>query len=174
MTTPENATLADFTSTALIIPNLHTTRSAEVMQELNDVLRNENPTISEHLFRNLSVLNHELLTGLFLDFGAVFPKVIVPQLQQPRFALGRSTEPLPWRAKWLPPLRLIFLVLGPSAVDAAYQQLVAALSRLEKNAIRLESLRNASGAEEMLALLEYLPIKANTKPGAVPTGSAVR
>ena len=168
MTPLENNTLADFTSTALIIPSLHTARSAEVMQELSDVLHSENPTIPEHLFHNLSALNHELLTGLFLDFGAAFPKVIVPQLQRPRFALGRSAEPLPWRAKRLPPVQLVFLAVGSSAGDVAYQQLVAALTRLGKNSIRLESLRNAPSAEAMLAVLEYLPIRDESKRG---TGS---
>jgi hypothetical protein len=99
MTALENYTLADFTSTALIIPKLHTTRPAEVMQELGDVLHRENEAIPVHLLGNLSALNHELLTSLSLDFGAVFPKVVVPQLQRPRFALGRRAEPLPWRSQ---------------------------------------------------------------------------
>jgi mannitol/fructose-specific phosphotransferase system IIA component (Ntr-type) len=151
-------TLADYTSTALIVPQLHSRATAAVMQELNDVLHRVEAIVSDHLFPGLAALNRELLTSMDLDFGAAFPQLLVPSLQRPRFVVGRATEPLPWRASFYPPIEFVFLVVEPSRTDLEYKQLMAALHRLGNDRLRLDDLRRAHSGEEMLAVLAQCPI----------------
>lgn len=158
-------TLADYTSTALIVPQLHSKATATVMQELNGVLHRAEAIVPDHLFSSLVALNRELLTSMSLEFGAAFPQVPVPGLQRPRFAVGRATEPLPWRASFYPPIELVFLVVEPSKSDLEYRQLVAALRRLAADRLRLDELRGARVAEEMLAVLEQVPIQSVEQAG---------
>ena len=157
-------TLADYTSAALIIPQLHSRATATVMQELNDVLHRVEAIVPGHLFSSLAALNRELLTSMSLDFGAAFPQVRVPGLQRPRFAVGRAIEPLPWRASFYPPIELVFLVVEPSKSDLEYKQLIAALHRLAGDRLRLDQLRRARAAEEMLAVLAQWPLTSESPP----------
>jgi mannitol/fructose-specific phosphotransferase system IIA component (Ntr-type) len=151
-------TLADYTSVALIIPQFHDCIASAVMRDLTEALRHEDAAVPDHPLQNLAALNQELLTGLSLDFGAAFPKLRVSGLKGPRFALGRSTEPLPWRATWLPPIQLVFLVVESPNYDTEQRQLRATLLRLGKHRLRIDQLLNARDVKEMLAVLDHFPV----------------
>lgn len=151
-------TLADFTSAALMLPKLQGRSMSEVMRELSQALHLENGSVPDPFNPGLKALNRELLTSRALDFGAVLPQVPLPGLHRPFFALGRTAEPLPWRASFYPPIELVFLVVEPAKNDWQLRQLAEALAHLAKDRLRLDDLRRARNAEEMLAVLEQVLI----------------
>jgi len=145
--------LADYTSAALIIPRLHEETMHGIMNQLCQVLQQTDGLMQEVLSDSLQALNRELLTGRALDFGACFPSVQVRGLQRPRFALGRTAEPLAWRAKFYPPIEFVFLLVGPDPSTKESQRLAATLSWLGRDRLHLNELGAAHSAEEMQATL---------------------
>jgi len=165
-------TLADFTSAALMLPKLLGRSMSEVMRELSQSLHQENGSKPDIQYPALKALNCELLTSTMLDLGAAFPHVSMASLSQSRFALGRSGEPLPWRAPALRPLDLVFLILEPVKADVESRQLVSTLHNLGKSCSRLDDLRHAATAEEMLAVLAQIPLVTVSELASLPLISA--
>jgi mannitol/fructose-specific phosphotransferase system IIA component (Ntr-type) len=145
--------LADYTTTALIIPRLQGEALPDIMNQLCQVLHQADGMIQEGLFDSLEALNRELLTGMALDFGACFPTVHIRGLQRPCFALGRTAGPLPWRARFYPPIEFVFLVVAPDPSTKESQQLAATLSWLGRDRLHLNELGAGHTAEEMQAAL---------------------
>jgi mannitol/fructose-specific phosphotransferase system IIA component (Ntr-type) len=145
--------LADYTSAALIILRLQGKSMPGIMKELCQLLPQTDAVMPGLLFESLKALNRELLTGTALDFGACFPTVRVRGLQRPRFALGRAAKPMPWRAKFYPPIEFVFLVVGPDPGTKESQQLAATLSWLGRDRLHLNELGAAHSAEEMQTAL---------------------
>ncbi len=157
--------LADYTKPALIIPQLQGHSMTAVMQELTRVLYTQEG-MPDQLAASLESLNCELLTSLSLDFGAVIPHVSVWGWRSPRFALGRAPAQLPWRAGWLPPVDMVFLVVEPSQNQEECKHLRVALTGLGKDRLRLDMLRGARNAEEMWAALKAIPVEP-TRQGSL-------
>ena len=146
-------TLADFTSSALILPELRGRSMVEAMGELSQLLRQEDGSMSNLLHPAVKALNRELLTSTALDAGATFPEVRLPDAIRPRFAVGRAIASLLWRAANFPPLEVIFLVVQPASVDATGKALTAQLKRFGTDKQRVARLREACDAREMLEVL---------------------
>lgn len=172
MNLPKLRTLSDYTKPELIIPQLATRTTTSVMQELTTVLHREDGSAPDQRSSSTTALIRELLTGMALDFGAAFPHVRGAALSRPRFALGRSSEPLLWRASGFAPTDLVFLILEPSKTDPEFEQLVTTLHGLGKDRARLDGLRRAASAEEMLAVLAQIPLVAISELVRVPPATA--
>jgi mannitol/fructose-specific phosphotransferase system IIA component (Ntr-type) len=160
MNTQKPLTLADYTKPELIIPQLTTRATNSVMEELTEALHCQDGSVPHpHLFSSsLAALNLELLTSTVLNLGAAFPEVRVAALSRPRFALGRSSEPLPWLAPAFQPVDLVFLTLEPLQANVEVGRLVGTLQDLGRNRLRLDDLRRAATAEEMLVVLAQIPL----------------
>jgi len=150
--------LADYTSTALIIPRLQGEAMPDIMNQLCQVLHQTDGLRQEVLFDSLKALNRELLTGMALDFGACFPTVHVQGLQRPCFALGRTAGPLAWRARFCPPIEFVFLAVAPDPSTKESQQLAATLRWLGRDCLYLNELGGSRTAEQMHAALARFPI----------------
>jgi len=145
-------TLADFTSANLILPELGEHSTSGVVNELNQRLQ-MNEGLPEHLFATTAAVNRELLAGGKLDGGMVLAQVRSATLPHTRFALGRALEPLPWRGARLNPLNFVALVVEPSANPGEYERVVEVLNTLAQHTEALKLMREATGAEEILAIL---------------------
>lgn len=156
-------TLADYTKPGLIVPQLTTRTISSVMQELTTVLHQDDASVPDGCSSCAAVLIRELLAGSALEFGAAFPQVRVTALSRPHFALGRSGEPLPWRASGFIPTDMVFLILEPAIPDMEFERLVTTLHGLGKDRARLDSLRHAASPEGMLAVLAQIPLVAVTE-----------
>lgn len=143
-----------------MLPKFQTRSMPEVMRELSQALQLENGSMPDMHYPALKALNCELLTSMMLDLGAAFPQVSVASLSRPRFVLGRSAEPLSWRASGFRPLDLVFLILEPAKLDLEFRQLASTLHSLGKNGSRLDDLRRAATGGEMLAVLAQVPLVA--------------
>jgi mannitol/fructose-specific phosphotransferase system IIA component (Ntr-type) len=144
--------LANFTSPQLIVPELQARTTTGVVDELNQVLL-FHEGLPEHLFAKPAAINRELLTSMKLDGGLVIAQVRLSKLPHTRFALGRTKEPLPWRASNLKPINFVALVVEPSSKPVEYQRVVQALNTLAHHTEALRLMRESSSAEEMLAIL---------------------
>lgn len=165
-------TLADFTSAALMLPKLRGCSMAEVIHELSQALHQENGSIPDVLYPGLNALNCELLTSMVLDLGAAFPHVSVATLSRSRFALGRAGELFSWRALAFRQIDLVFLILDPLKADVESSQLVSTLHNLGENRSRLDDLRSATTAEEMLVVLAQVPLVAVSELPVLPIVTA--
>jgi mannitol/fructose-specific phosphotransferase system IIA component (Ntr-type) len=145
-------TLADFTSANLILPKLYERTTTGVINELNQRLQ-MHEGLPEHLFATTAAINHELLASMKLDGGMVLAQVRSATLPHTRFALGRAAETLRWRGSRLPPISFVALIVKPSAKLGEYERVVEVLNALAQHAEALKLMREATSAEEMLAIL---------------------
>jgi len=145
-------TLADFTSVNLILTELHERTTSGVTNELNQVLQ-MHEGLPEHLFATTATINHEVLGSIKLNGGIVIAQVRSTMLPMTRFALGRAREPLPWRGWRLTPINFVALVAEPSNNPGEYERVVEVLNTLAHHAEALNLLREATGAEGLLAIL---------------------
>jgi mannitol/fructose-specific phosphotransferase system IIA component (Ntr-type) len=160
MDKPEGSvSLADFTELALIAPELRGQDAAAVIQELGQAMQ-RTARVPELLPFYHAVLNREYLISTVLDYGIALPHARLSGLKDLCFALGRSRHPIPWGPKGAMPVRLVFLLAVPSTEAADYLLLMAGLTRLGKEPSLLQTLLTAGSAEEMLALLSQVKLKA--------------
>lgn len=145
-------TLADFTSVNLILPELHERTTSGVINELNQCLQ-MHEGLPEHLFATTAAINHELLTSMKVDGGMVLAQVRSATLPHTRFALGRAGETLPWRGSRLNPISFVVLVVEPPANPGEYERVVEVLNTLAHHSEALKLMREATSAEEILAIL---------------------
>lgn len=145
-------TLADFTSVKLILPKLNERTTSGVINELNQCLQ-MHEGLSEHLFATTAAINHGLLTSMKLDGGMVLAQVRSTMLPHTRFALGRAGETLLWRGSHRPPITFVALVVEPSANPGEYERVVEVLNTLAHHTEALKLMCDATGAEEILAIL---------------------
>ena len=149
--------LALFTSLALVVPQMQERTTAGVARELNELLH-LHAGLPEAFFFTPARLCHELLTSTTLNRGMLVAPVRSAPVTKTHFALGRAPEPLPWRAQWLPAVEFVCLVVEPASKSSEFRQVLAGLTRLACDAETIGQLRAAGNAEEMLAVLERLPL----------------
>jgi mannitol/fructose-specific phosphotransferase system IIA component (Ntr-type) len=149
--------LADYTSSRLVVPEVRERDAAGIIGELSQVLQREG-CIPDMLPFYHSALNQELLANTALQCGIAFPHARLGGIKQVQFALGRTPEPIPWgpRSSW--PVQLIFLLAVPATDAARYLHLLANLARLGQEAGLLEELRSAPTAEIILSVLERVSV----------------
>jgi mannitol/fructose-specific phosphotransferase system IIA component (Ntr-type) len=145
-------TLADFTSVNLILPKLNERTTTGVINELNQCLQ-MHEGLPEHLFATTAAINHELLASMKVDGGMVLAQVRSATLPHTRFALGRAGETLPWRGSRRPPITFVALVVKPPANPGEYERVIEVLNTLAHHTEALKLMREATGAEEILAIL---------------------
>jgi mannitol/fructose-specific phosphotransferase system IIA component (Ntr-type) len=150
--------LADYTAPPLIIPRLHGTTPSGVIEELSEAMNQADSSVPDLRYESRAAIGRELLTGTTLEFGAVFPHVRLGGLLRPRFALGRTATPLSWLVNSYPPTEIVFLVVEPKNSTPETERLAETLARLGRDHARLNELRLARSAEEIVMLLRQFPI----------------
>lgn len=155
------SSLAAYTRPDLIIPQLRQRDAAGIISELSLLLQRQGGVLDVLPFYH-TALNQELLASSALECGIALPHARLSGVRKLQFALGRVAEPVPWGTKCARPVEWIFLLAVPATDAEHYLHLLGSLARLGQDTDRLEQLRSAAGAEEMLAVLERVPIR----PGA--------
>ena len=151
--------LADYTSADSLHLRLEGRNVRAVMEELIGVPGRE-ACPAAVLHAAMKSLTLELLTGR-VDASAVRATVHLPGETRPRFFLGRAPELLPWRASKLTPIEFVILLVEPPPGDAEGRRVWAGLARLIQDHDRLDALRMAQSAAEMLAVLDQVAVLAN-------------
>ncbi len=153
-----SGSLATYTRTSLIVPELRERDTAGVIGELSVLLQREG-SVPDMLPFYHTALNQELLSTSALDCGLAFPHARLSGVKQLQFALGRTREPIIWGAKGAWPVQLIFLLAVPATDAASYLNLLASIARLGRQPDCLRELRTAATPEQVLAVLRKIQIR---------------
>ncbi len=150
-------TLAEFTSPALIIPQLRSHDVPSVIQELSQAMQREK-RVPDLLPFYEAVLNREFLVSTDMEARMAFPHARMPGLQELSFALGRSRESLRWGARSANRVRFVFLLAVPATDATQYLLLISGVGRLAKDERLMERLLGAPDALQMLEVLQQIGI----------------
>ena len=152
------ATLADFTRTALVTPELRARDTAGVIGELSQVLQREG-CVPDLLPFYHTALNQELLSSTALDCGIAFPHGRLSGVRHLQFAFGRLARPTSWGTGKSWPVQLVFLLAVPATDAAMYLHLLASIARLGQQPPLLDGLRAAETPERILSLLAQIRMR---------------
>jgi len=152
------SSLASYTQASLILPQLRERDTAGIISELSLLLRDQG-VVSDVLPFYHKALNQELLANSALDCGLALPHARLNGVKRLQFALGRVTEPVSWGGKGSGAVQLVFLLAVPATDAAGYLHLLASLARLGQQPRQLTALNSADSADEMLAVLQQIPIR---------------
>lgn len=164
--TPTLNTLANFTSPALIVPELRRRPASDVLVELCSVLNQQGRLNEPAVFLN-AVIKRESICPTSTAPGWALPHARLPGITQLSFALARSAQPLVWFGEGSIRPQMIFLFAVPEAEASTYLSVVAALAKLSQNAGLLEQLRTAPNAQAMFEVLHKVPLRVRGPARAV-------
>lgn len=150
--------LADYTCSGLIVPELREKDAAGIISELSHVLQREG-CVPDVLALYHAALNQELLNNSALDCGIAFPHARLRGVKQLQFALGRTPDRILWGAKGGGLVQFVFLLAVPATYSAGYLHLLSSLARMAQQPELLEELRAAEQAEGMLGVLAKIRIR---------------
>lgn len=154
----QTLTLAHFTNSRLILPDLRRVEPAGVIHELAKALQVEG-FVQDLLPFYHAALNQELMANSALDYGVAIPHARSGGITRLRFALGRTPEPISWGSRDSGPIQLIFLLAVPANDPASYLHLLASLARLGQRPDLVQILRATTRPEAMLRVLDKIPIR---------------
>ncbi len=151
-------TLTDYTARSLIVPHLVHPDAAGIISELSQVLH-AGGHVPDVLPFYHAALNQELLANSGQQCGIAFPHARLSGVRHLQFAFGRSPQPVPWGARGSWPVEFVFLLAVPATDAARYLHLLASLARLGQQPERLEELRAAADADEIIQVLNRITIR---------------
>jgi mannitol/fructose-specific phosphotransferase system IIA component (Ntr-type) len=153
-----SASLADFTSEALIIPQLKARDMAGAILELSNVFQlSDRQWDAQKL--NQTALEREQQMSTAMNFLTAFPHVRSSACPKLQFALGRSNEPFEWGRPGSLSVQFIFLNAIPSSEALGYLKLLSGMSKLGKEPALLEQFKAAVTAKELFELLRKISLR---------------
>ncbi len=153
--------LAEYTSPALVVPQLAAEDAAAALRELSFVLHADG-RVSEPTRFCQEVIDRESRCSTALDFGVAFPHARTALAAGLCFAVGRSRRALSWGAGGVACVQLVFLIAAPIAEPVAYLKLVAALARWCDDPVALTRLKTAASAGDMFSVLTGRRSRSNS------------
>jgi mannitol/fructose-specific phosphotransferase system IIA component (Ntr-type) len=150
-------TLADYTSPALMVPELQSKVAAGVIAELCSVLQRQERLNDSATFYD-AVMHRELLSTTLIAPGWALPHARLKGLRQLSFALARSSQPLVWFGESGFGPQTVFLFAVPEEEAKTYLNVIAALARLNQNTALLEQLLHAPDGKTMFGVLGQIPL----------------
>ena len=155
---PTLNTLADFTSSDLMIPSLVKRHPAAAIQDICSILHRQGCVYDPLCFLN-AVMSRELLCSTATDQGWALPHARLPGIAHLSFAVARCAPPVNWFGSAATTVRLVFLFAVPATEAAGYLTLVSSLAKLSQDPARLESLHRAPDAQGMFEVLKQIPLR---------------
>jgi mannitol/fructose-specific phosphotransferase system IIA component (Ntr-type) len=151
-------TLADFTSEALMLPQLQAHDMAGAIQELSSAFQKSDGQWDAQKL-NQAALEREQQMSTAMEFGAAFPHVRSSACIRLQFAFGRSAKPFAWSGPGSLRVEFVFLNAVPANVAMGYLKLLSGMARLGKEPALLEQFRAVASACELLELLAKMPLR---------------
>lgn len=165
-------TIAHYTTTGLIIPQLRGRGATAVIGELCSTLAREGKVTDLLPFYN-AVLSLEQLSSTATPRGWALPHARVKGLECPAFAVGRSDEPLDWFGR--EGIRLVFLFAVPENDSEDYRMVLSGLARLSRTPALREALLQAPDSNAILEILRQMQTRhPRPTPATSPTGRRPR
>jgi mannitol/fructose-specific phosphotransferase system IIA component (Ntr-type) len=151
-------TLAQFTSPALIVPELRSHDASGVVAELCAALQRAGRVHETAAFFN-AVMSREQLGGTAPIPGWALPHARLEGLPELCFAVRRVAEPLLWFGPSGNRVSIVVLAAVPEKEAAAYLNLVSGLARLSQERTRAARLLQAPDSESILELLGQVHLR---------------
>jgi len=158
----QTATLADFTSPALIVPQLLAEDAASAIMELSQALQRRG-CVGELAGFYRAVMERELLAPTDIETTMAIPHVRLPGLGKLSFAFGRSANGICWRANAPSEVRLVFLIAVPEFDASRYLLLISGLARIAKDERLWQQLHNAQTSFEIFEIFRRVQLQTNSK-----------
>lgn len=158
-------TLADFTTSGLIIPHLRGDDVASVIQELTQVLHREN-VVTDLLPFYHEALNREFMVSTDMEAGIAFPHARLTSLKELCYSFGRTDKPVIWGPRAARSVRLVFLIAVPATDSTQYLLFNAGLARLARGRRLVEQLNAAQNTFQILNALKQIELAP--RPAAKP------
>jgi mannitol/fructose-specific phosphotransferase system IIA component (Ntr-type) len=162
-------TIAHYTSTGMIIPQLRGRTATAVIGELCSTLGREGVVKDLLPFYN-SVLSLEQISNTGTSRGIALPHARVKGLEHPSFAVGRSDDGLDWFG--LGAIRLVFLFAVPDDDSGEYRMLLSGLARLSRTPALRGALLDAPDSHAFHEILRQMRVRQARPqaPGTPPPG----
>lgn len=154
---PTGGTLADFTSPALVIPQLGHDTVSGVIQELGALLGNEKRLPDLPRFLRI-VLAREEHGSTNMEAGMAFPHARMPGVETLSFAMGRFPRPVRWSEDGRK-VRIVFLMVVPEDDSLQHLSFISGLARLSGNSSLLKALHAAPDGPAMIEVLRNVPLR---------------
>ena len=152
--------LADYTSPALMVPELQSKTAAGVIAELCSVLQRQGRLNDSAAFYE-AVMRRELLSTTSFAPGWALPHARLKGLRQLSFVLARSSQPLVWSGETGFRPQTVFLFAVPEEEAKTYLNVIAAVTKLNQNTDLLEQLQHAPDGKTMFGVLEQIPLRTH-------------
>ena len=145
-------TIRDLLQDNLIIEELESVDKQGVLREFARMLKSMNKVDSEEdLLRVL--LEREALGSTGIGDGVAIPHGKLPMNSEMIVAFGRSSKGVDFQAMDSKPVHLFFLLVTPEDRPGDHLKALARISRILKNPALRDSLRTASGRQELQRLI---------------------
>ncbi|MDB6123532.1 MAG: fruA: system, fructose subfamily, component [Pedosphaera sp.] len=152
------STLADFTSEALIIPDLKARDMTGAILELSKVFQQSDKRWDAQKL-NQFALEREQQMSTAMNFLTAFPHVRSNACLKLQFALGRTSKPFEWGKPGSLSVQFVFLNAVPATEALGYLKLLSGMSKLGKEPALLEQFKAATTAKELFGLLRKISLK---------------
>jgi len=137
---------------SLVLPELTATNKKETLTELATAVQAEYPSLTvKNVYETL--LSREALGSTGLGEGIAIPHGKIRGLEEIVVCFGRSIRGIAFESLDSKPTHLFFLLLAPEDAAASYLSSLAELTRFLKNPSACGRLLQASGQEELYAIL---------------------
>lgn len=125
----------------------------EALKSLVDLLDHAGKLHDKETFYQ-AVLQREKLVSTGIGMGVAFPHAKLPGYEEFFIAIGVFSHGIDWQSLDRIPIRLIFLIGGPSDKQTEYLQLLSQLTQLIKNDQIRKKMLTLKSPEDIIQLLK--------------------
>jgi mannitol/fructose-specific phosphotransferase system IIA component (Ntr-type) len=151
-------TLADFTTPALMVPNLENRDPQAVIREMSSVLQQTEGLSDGDAFCD-AVMTRELMSPTAMSPGFALPHARLAGLSRLSFSLARSFEPLIWFGESTLRVQIVFLFAVPEEQARNYLNVISAVAKLSQNPALVRGLMHAPDARGMFEVLKRASLR---------------
>ena len=146
------ATVKDLLQEDLVIEEIEAIDKRGVIREFSRLLKSTGRIEKEdELMRVL--LEREALGSTGIGDGVAIPHAKLPFLPEMIIAFGRSSRGVDFQSRDAKPVHLFFLLVTPDDRPGEYLKALSRISRILKNPVLREKLRQASQRQELQRLI---------------------
>ena len=150
--------ILDFLGSEAIIGSMKATSKEEALAELLVPILDANPSLDKHQLLQ-TILDREKLGSTGLGGGVAIPHGKFEGLEKLAASFGRSQEGIDFSSMDNKPAHLFFMLIAPKNCAGDHLKALARISRLFKDPILTNNLRQVEGSDEIYGLLEESDLK---------------
>lgn len=150
--------ILDFLGSDAIIGSMKATSKEEALAELLVPILDANPGLDKHQLLQ-TILDREKLGSTGLGGGVAIPHGKFEGLEKLAASFGRSQKGIDFSSMDNKPAYLFFMLIAPKNCAGDHLKALARISRLFKDPILTNNLRQVEGSDEIYGLLEESDLK---------------